>query len=141
MARKKNRYGTNQSVDNGTYNRTLNRIDALDRIPPDLEKNSKITGSDARRVKRLLRQQRGGATASNAQTTASKAQTKRPTTYRYGRKALTDSGVRDRTISRYNRLKAKGINPGVSQAQLDTGFGARKVKRRLSNSRKPTYSI
>lgn len=55
----------------------------------------------------------------------------------------TDSGTRDRTISRYNRLKAMGVNPGLSQKQLDSGAGARKVKRLLRKQRakKTTYSI
>ena len=54
----KRRFKANQSVDNATYTRTLNRLDALDKIPAGFEKKDKITGADARKVKRLLRRQR-----------------------------------------------------------------------------------
>jgi hypothetical protein len=55
--KQKRRFKANQSVDNSTYNRTLNRLDALDKIPKGLA-DDKITGADARRVKRALRKQR-----------------------------------------------------------------------------------
>jgi hypothetical protein len=61
---------------------------------------------------------------------------------RYGVKELTDSGVRDRTISRFNRLKAMGVTvPGVSQKDLDTGAGARRVKRALRYQRNKKKSL
>jgi hypothetical protein len=55
---------------------------------------------------------------------------------KYGRNELTDAGTRDRTISRWNRLQAKGIKvKGVTQKNLDTGFGARAVKEALARQR------
>ena len=63
---------------------------------------------------------------------------------RFKAKELTDSGTRDRTISRFNRLKAMGVKVrGVSQASLDTGAGARRVKRALRKARegRTKYSI
>jgi hypothetical protein len=55
---------------------------------------------------------------------------------RFGAKELVDSGTRDRTISRWNRLQAKGIKvPGVTQKNIDTGLAARRVKQTLADSR------
>lgn len=60
---------------------------------------------------------------------------------RYGAGQLVDAGTRDRTISRFNRLKAQGIKvPGVSQKDLDTGLGARRVKQALADSRVTYHS-
>lgn len=59
----------------------------------------------------------------------------KPKPNRFGNKELTDSGTRNRSISRFNRLKALGINPGVTQAQIDKGGGARKLKRLLRDAR------
>lgn len=55
---------------------------------------------------------------------------------RYGRNELVDHATRDRTISRWNRLRAMGVKvPGVSQKNIDTGLGARRVKEALRNQR------
>jgi hypothetical protein len=59
---KKRRFGAKQSVDNATYNRTLNRLSALDSLPKGVNENDKITGSEARKVKRALRRQKNSRT-------------------------------------------------------------------------------
>lgn len=66
-----------------------------------------------------------------------------PAPRRFKNKQLIDSGTRERTIRRYNTLKAAGVDlSGISQRDLDTGAGARKIKaiKRRRRDARVTYS-
>jgi hypothetical protein len=79
--------------------------------------------------------------ARKAEKTYTRPKAKNPKV-RYKAGQLTDSSLRDRTISRFNRLKAMGVTvPGVSQKDLDSGAGARRVKRALRYQRNKKKSL